>query len=95
VLRAAVVIATGDFAAKETGFWRLLVPGVVMGSLMYTSKRLHVGHPLLVFPLLVGGPVLIFHIARVAMGMSLDDTRAAGACWAGLDDAMTCALSHC
>lgn len=63
------------YAFGKADFWMLFVPGFFLGLLMYFMKFYHIGHPLVVLPVLILVPLCLFFACLYGAGYTIDDTR--------------------
>ena len=66
------------YFATWQSHWMFLVPAFIMGVLLYTLKRYHIGTPTVYFPLLTLLPTAAFYAIIFGSGSTLDDARQAG-----------------
>ena len=55
--------------------WKLIVPGLPVGFLLYFVKRLHLASPSLSFPVLILVPTALFYIIVFASGFDVEEMR--------------------
>ena len=58
--------------------WRLLLPGIPIGLLLYFCKRWHISSPSITFPLLISVPTALFYIIMFASGHTMSSMRELG-----------------
>jgi hypothetical membrane protein len=81
VLKSALVIGVGKemFQPSEPVFWKLFFVSFLPGAALYVGKRLHWNAAIL-FPVLLGAPIIVFHVILLISGISVEEARSAGAC---------------
>ena len=79
VLKASVDVATGSplkwkayYLTKVGKNWRLLLPGLPIGGLLYVLKRRHSRYPAVYWPTLVLIPPVIFYIIVASYGADVN-----------------------
>lgn len=95
VIKAAVEVTTGhplkfqkkymeaNFSSWEDS-WRLLLPAIAVGLPLYILKRKHIGKPVMILPIFIFVPIVIFYCVLGATGTSIDKARDNG--WYPTDD---------
>ena len=51
---------------------KLIIPGLPIGLFLYLNKRYHLFNPIIVFPVLIIVPILIYYVLMAATGESMD-----------------------
>ena len=80
MLKAALVIGVGKetmYSPREPLFWKLFMPPLLLGVVLYLGKRRH-WNPMVFFPLIVGVPIVVFYVVVAAAGLTVEDARGAG-----------------
>mmetsp|Transcript_16487 Transcript_16487/g.28599 ORF Transcript_16487/g.28599 Transcript_16487/m.28599 type:complete len:1610 (-) Transcript_16487:107-4936(-) len=83
VMIKAVKACVGDELAHHLNywqFWALLAPAIPIGVSLYITKRFHVGSPIVMIPVLLFGPFILFYICVYATGNSLNSVRDMNLC---------------
>ncbi len=81
VLKSALIIGVGKeymFHPSESIFWKLFIVSFLLGAALYVGKRRHWNASIL-FPVLLGAPIIVFHVILLISGTSVEEARSAGA----------------
>lgn len=92
VIKASLKVASGnplklfkadgaylvDLFGSWDSSWRLLLPGIPIGLLLYFCKRWHISSPSITFPVLIGAPTALFYIIIFASGHTMSSMRELG-----------------
>jgi len=77
VIEEAIHIAVGKYWYKSSslGFWKLFFPMLLLGLPLFLLKRFHIGSPIVVFPVFVVVPLIIFFTVVVGAGFTIEEMR--------------------
>jgi len=78
VMKAALTTTCGDYYYDKPDtlmFWKLLMPALLVGLGIYTTKQFHIGSPSFTIPAFLLIPVCIFYMVLYIQGVSMEMAR--------------------
>lgn len=77
-LALAMPLNVWNSGVTDPNFWRLLVPAIVLGLLMFVRERFQIGRPAIAVPLVMIFPVFVFSVAIFSSKTAEAQARAEG-----------------